>query len=131
MENSILEGTPPAWEEAVPASAEGTGTVLPATEKTGVAGVAVREALDSLRLQMAGGMSRASDYLYSQAPARASAAPPNRMADSLDRAANYLRATPVEEMAEDVAEVVRHYPAQFLAAALIVGIALGAALKRR
>lgn len=131
--NESTEHERPAHEAgAMPPKGGQTRRVIEAaSEKTGMAGVAMKEALDSLRLQLAGGMSRASEYLATQGPSRDATAPPNRMAESLDRAANYLRSTPVEQMSEDAADVVRQHPLESIGAALVAGALVGAALKRR
>jgi ElaB/YqjD/DUF883 family membrane-anchored ribosome-binding protein len=53
----------------------------------------------------------------------------HNVTDKLQSAADYLRDNDVRAMVEDVADLMRRYPAQSLAAAVVVGFLAGRALR--
>ena len=56
---------------------------------------------------------------------------PHATADKIQAAADYIRENDFRAMAEDVSGVVRRYPGQALAAAVVVGFLAGRALWSR
>jgi ElaB/YqjD/DUF883 family membrane-anchored ribosome-binding protein len=91
------------------------------------------EQMDVQREKAASGFSSTATALHERGDQIASAASSaaHATADKIQAAADYIRENDFHAMAEDVSGVVRRYPGQALAAAVVVGFLAGRALWNR
>jgi ElaB/YqjD/DUF883 family membrane-anchored ribosome-binding protein len=89
--------------------------------------------VDAQREKTASGFSSTAAALHESGDKVASAASSaaHATADKIQAAADYIRENDFRAMAEDVSGVVRRYPGQALAAAVVVGFLAGRALWNR
>jgi len=87
------------------------------------------EQMDVQREKAASGFSSTAAALHERGDQVASAA--HATADKIQAAADYIRENDFRAMVEDVSGVVRRYPGQALAAAVVVGFLAGRALWSR
>ncbi len=84
--------------------------------------------VERARILAAEGMARAANSLRGSATAPDTSA--YRLAEGLDRSANYLRQTDLAGMQRDAIGLVRKYPIQAIGAAFVVGLVIGQRLSR-
>lgn len=87
------------------------------------------ESIDARRQPAAGTLDYTASTLHSQADKVAGMA--HATADKLQATADYVRQHDIAAMAKDVEGLVRRYPGQALAAAVVLGVLVGRAVRTR
>lgn len=90
-----------------------------------------RQAIDKLDAQRhpaANALAQTASALHEQSDKAASVS--HRAADKIQATADYIRQNDLKAMTDDVTGLVRRYPAQSLAAALVAGFVLARSFRR-
>jgi hypothetical protein len=84
--------------------------------------------IDAQRHPAANALEQAASALHQQSDKAASVS--HRAADKIQATADYIRQNDLKAMTDDVTGLIRRYPAQSLAAALVAGFVLARSLRR-
>jgi hypothetical protein len=112
-------------------NSQGSDVTTKAREKASEYGQKAQEQADAGIDRAAGGMEKAADKLRSQAlreeGVRAQAG--EKVADGIDKTAEYLREHDTQAILDDVEKYVRRHPVQAIAGAVVGGFVLARVLR--
>ena len=122
-----------ASENLTSAKDEAVGTIQEAVNKSARLGQRSRVRFDAQREPAANALDNTAATLHEQGDrvARATGNAAHATADRIQCVADYVRDNDSTAMLNDVAYLMRRYPAQFLAAGLAVGFLIARSLRSR
>jgi ElaB/YqjD/DUF883 family membrane-anchored ribosome-binding protein len=121
MDNQFNKEMDTATGEGMNAESAGKGKRV--KDKVAELGRQAVEKIDAQREPAASTLGKTATSLHDQAEKASSVA--HATADKLQATADYVRETDVKAMMDDVADLVKRYPGQALAAAAAVGFLVG------